>query len=728
MHPLRVFIRLVIPLCAAWAAFGAVKVEPVVMQAQEKLAALPVRFEPNAGQWTPEVRFAARTGSYSLALTAREALVTLPQQDGAPARRVSIALEGAQASPRIEGLELLQARGSYLLGNRRAAWRTGVPQYRKVLYRGVYEGIDLVYYGNGRELEYDFLLEPGADPSRIRLRYRGADRVALSDDGDLLLHAGASRLVQKRPVAYQFDDSGARREVAVRYRMAGKTAARIEVGDYDRSRPLVIDPVLQYASLFGGERADSVAAVKIDREGMVWIAGTISDGGIPAVGNPYQSEFAYGGTDIFVARLDPRAQGDASLLYFTYLGGDGADVCNDMALDQFGNVYLTGYTSSAEFPLGGFAYQTKPLGVTVDDLGIATGSIHEAFVVKLQPSVGGELSLAYSSYLGGSDADEGNGIAVDAAGQIYIVGSTTSEDFPLTESAAQTIRWGDRDAFIARFDPFALDAPASLVYSTYFGGNSYDDGRAITATPEGVVYVAGSTLSDEFPWAGNAFQEANAGGGDGFLARVITSASGPASIPYATFFGGSGYDEIYRVAVDPEGKLLLAGATLSSDLPVTFGALRETAPGGDGDGFIVRLDTDAPRESALLYGTYLGGSGGDVIYGLDVDQSGVVWVTGYTYSADFPTTGDALVQFYPGGLNVFAASFDPQRFGDASLLYSTYLGQFNISLGYSIAAGGDGTVAIAGETSFPPIQTTGNAARRDYAGGMFDGFVVVLAP
>ncbi len=418
MHPLRVFIRLVIPMCAAWAALGAVKVEPAVAQAREKLAALPIRFEPNAGQWAPEVRFAARTGGYVLALTAREALVSLPQEDGGAPRRVAISLDGAAASPLIEGLEPLAARGSYLLGNRRAAWRTGVPQYTRVRYRGVYKGIDLVYYGNGRELEYDFVLEPGADPSRIRLRYRGADRVAIGDNGDLLLHAGAGRLVQKRPVAYQLDADGARREVSARYRMAGKTAARIEVGEYDRSRPLVIDPVLQYVTLFGGERADGVAAVKVDREGMVWVAGTISDGGIPAVGFPYKDKFSGGGADIFVAKLDPRAEGAASLLYFTYIGGEGADICNDMAIDESGNVYLTGSTSSEKFPLGGFAFQTAPLGVSFDQFGFASGSIQEAFVVKLQPAVGGELSLAYSSYLGGSAADEGHGIAVDAAGQI----------------------------------------------------------------------------------------------------------------------------------------------------------------------------------------------------------------------------------------------------------------------------------------------------------------------
>lgn len=726
MSTIRVLIRLVIATCAAWTALTAASFEPVVAQAREKLAALPIRFEPNAGQWASGVLYAARAGDYGLALTNREALVSLPARNGR-GRRISITLEGAERSPLVEGLDPLAARGAYLLGNRRSEWRTRVPQYTRVRYRAVYPGIDLVYYGNGRELEYDFVLAPGADPSCIRLRYRGADRISLDRNGDLLLHAGHSRLVQKRPVVYQVDDRGERREVAARYRMAGKSAARIDVAQYDRSRPLVIDPVLQYATLIGGERADSVASVKIDREGFVWVAGTITDGNIPASGDAYSGEYKGGGSDLFVAKIDPRAEGAASLVYFTYIGGKGADTVADMALDEFGNVYLTGVTASPDFPLGGFAYQTAPLGVMVDEFGITSGTIREAFVIKLQPSMGGELSLTYSSYLGGSASDEGRGIAVDAAGMIYIVGTTSSEDFPVTASASQAVKWGPADAFMAKIDPFAPEASASLAYSTYYGGNSYEDGRSIAVISEGVVCITGSTMSTELPWAGNPYQLESAGNGDVFIAKMDTTQSGEASLPYASYFGGSGLDEARKIVIDPQGKVVIAGVTLSQDLPATFGAFRDVPPGGDGDGFVIRLDLDAPRETALLYGTYLGGSGGDVINDVAVDSAGALWVTGYTLSPDFPTTSDAVSPSYPWGLNVFATRIDPQRFGDSALLYSTYLGQINIHVGYAIAVGADGTVAIGGTTAKPSILVTENAARKDYAGGLYDGFVVVLA-
>ncbi|HWQ52639.1 MAG TPA: SBBP repeat-containing protein [Bryobacteraceae bacterium] len=716
MYSLRVFLRVFIPVCAAGLATAqAASVEPAVAKARETLATLPLRFEANAGQWNPQVRFATRSAGYGVALTGREALVSLAGKDGKTPRRIGISLDGGALSPEMDGVDPLPARGNYLLGNRREAWRTGVPQYTRVRYREVYPGTDLVYYGNGRQLEYDFVLRPGADPARIRLRFRGADRLTLTPDGDLELQAGGNRLVQKRPVVYQQAADGTRQEIAARYRLQGRNMARVEVAHYDRSRALVIDPVLQYASLYGGVAGDAVAAVKIDREGMVWAAGYVTDGGLAATGNPYSSEFK-AASDLFVAKINPRAAGADSLLYFTYIGGNAADVATDMALDAAGNVYLTGSTTSTNFPLGGFAYQSALL---------SSGGT-EAFVLRLQPSIGGEYSLTYSTYFGGNGTDEGRGIDVDAAGNIYIVGTTTSTNLPLTGSARQSTLWGPQDAFVAKFNPNALADPETLVYSTLLGGNGYDDGRSIAVTPEGMAYIAGSTSSSEFSWAGSPYYENYQGRVDVFLAKIDASQSGDASVPYASYFGGSELDEARRIALDPDGKVVLAGVTLSRDLPVSDGAFKTSAPGGDGDGFVARFDLDAPKESALLYCSYLGGSGGDVAYDLAVDAYGSIWVTGYTLSKDFPVTPDALSTVYPGGVNVFATKIDPTKSGADALVYSTYLGQINIHVGYSIAVGPDGSVAIGGVTSNPGIRATANATRADYAGGTSDGFVVVL--
>lgn len=713
MLSLRVLIRVIVPLCSVIPAAHAGSVKPAVAKARETLASLPVRFEPNAGQWAPEVRYAARAGGYSVALTSREAVVSLAPDDGKPARRIGIALEGAAALPDSEGLEPLPARGSYLLGNRRSEWRTGVPQYGRVRYREVYPGIDVVYYANGRQLEYDFVLQPGADPARIRMRFRGADRVSVTKSGDLLLRAGERSVTQKRPVVFQEDADGTRRPVEARYRVSGN-AARIEVADYDRSRPLTIDPVLQYSSLFGGERGDAVTGVSIDAEGFVWVAGYVTSGDIPARGGEFSGEFK-AGSDLFVAKIDPNASGNDSLVYFTYIGGNGADVTTGMAMDAEGSVYLTGWTNSTDFPLGGYSYQTSRKESSTD-----------AFVLKLRPAVAGEYALAYSSYLGGNGTDEGRGVDVDAAGKIYIVGTTTSENFPAV-SARQSTRWGEQDAFVAKFDPDALDGTASLAFSTLIGGNGFDDGRAIAVRPDGIAYIAGSTSSTEFPWAGVPYQDTYQGGADVFIAKVDATKSGEDSVPYASYFGGTGLDEARRVALDADGKLWITGVTLSQDLPASATAFQGSRPGGDGDGFIARLNVEAGRDSAVEYLSYLGGSGGDVAYDVTADPTGGVWVTGYTLSRDFPVTQDALSAAYPGGVNVFATKIDPAAENGTSLVYSTYLGQINIHVGYAIAAGPNGKVAIGGVTSNPAMRTTENAARNQYAGGTSDGFVVVLS-
>lgn len=715
MLSLRVLIRVILPLCAVFPAAYAASVEPAVAKARETLASLPVRFEPNAGQWDPQVRYAARAGGYGVVLTSSEAVVTLAPNDGKPARRIGISLDGAAALPDSEGLDPISARGSYLLGNRPSDWRTGVPQYGRVRYREVYPGIDLVYYADGRQLEYDFVLQPGADPGKIRMRFRGADRVSLTGSGDLLLQAGGRSVTQKRPVVYQEEADGTRRAIVARYRISGKNAARVEVADYDASKPLVIDPVLQYSSLFGGARGDAVTGVKVDAQGFVWVSGYVSDGGIPARGGEFSGEFK-AGTDIFVAKIDPKAFGNDSLVYYTYIGGNGADAATDLAMDAQGNVYLTGSTNSTDFPLGGYAYQTS-----------RKESSTEAFVLKLRPAVAGEYSLAYSSYLGGRGTDEGRGVDVDAAGKIYIVGTTTSENFPAV-SARQGTKWGEQDAFVAKFDPDALDGAASLMYSSLLGGNGFDDGRSIAVTPEGIAYIAGSTSSTEFPWAGAPYYDTYQGGVDVFLAKVDASKAGEESVPYASYFGGTGLDEARRVTLDAEGKLWLTGVTLSNDLPVTANAFQGSRPGGDGDGFVVRLNLEAPREAAVEYLSYLGGSAGDVAYDVAPDPAGGVWVTGYTLSRDFPVTQDALAAAYPGGVNVFATKIDPAGKNGTSLAYSTYLGQINIHVGYAIAAGPNGRVVIGGVTSSPAMRTTENAARSEYAGGTSDGFVVVLGP
>ena len=688
---------------------------PDLSKARELIQSLPIRFEPNTGQWNSRVRFFARTADSRLLLTAQEA--ELSAGDSA----LSLSLVQANPAPRIEGLDPLPVRANYFIG-RRGDWRTDVPQYRRVRYAGVYPGIDLVYYGNASRLEYDLMLHPGADAGRIRLQFRGAGRLSLSDSGDLLLDTGSATVVQKRPVIYQETAPGERREIAGRYRLLGKDVVGVELGAYDRSRALTIDPVLVYSSLVGGAGSDAIVGLKVDKSGMVWVAGntahTANGGDVtpPNTDASFQAASG-GGTNIFLAKFNPQAPDSSSLAYFTYIGGSGTDTLRGMAMDGAGNIYLTGSTTSTDFPLGGAAFQN----------GLNTGSGTDAFVVKFNSNATGADQMAYSSYFGGADDDIGYGIDVDAAGAIYVVGTTRSHEdtFPLTASSAYAAQlYGSQDAFIAKFD---LTQSSTLVYSSFLGGELQDEGRAVAVTPSGTVYIAGSTESTGFPQAGNQYRSTLSGYLDGWIAQMDLTRSGVNSLVYSTYIGGGDLDEIRKIAIDPSGKLLVTGYTMSADFPVTPNAFQMKL-GGNADAFVARVNLAAPPDSFLDYSTFLGGSDGESGYDIVADKSGNIYVTGYTLSKNFPVAGNPLSAAWKGGTEVFFSRLDPKTAGAGALTYSSYLGELGNHAGNGIAAGSDGSIYVGGYTNFQDILATANAGQPNYGGGLSDGFLIIVGP
>src|SRR5437868_7738663 len=453
---------------------------PEISHARKLMRDLPVRFEPNLGQWNSQVKFFAHAGDSRLLLTAREAVFSVGGQ------AVGLSLLHSNKSARIAGLDPLPARANYFVGADRNQWRTGVTQYGRVRCTEVYPGIDLIYYGSANRLEYDLVLRPGADPSKIRMKFRGAGQLALTPAGDLQLSAGDAQLVQKKPVIYQETAAGARQAVEGRYKLLASNVVGVELAGYDHARALIIDPVLVYSSLLGGGGSDAIIGVKLDKSGMVWVAGYTSNGDMAGSGTAYQAA-TRGGTNIFLAKINPKGDFTNSLAYFTYIGGSGIDMPNAMAMDSAGYIYLAGSTTSTNFPLGGNATQNA----------IAGGA--DAFMLKFDPTATGPDQLFYSTLLGGGDTDVAYGIDVDAAGKIYVIGTTRSSDFPLTPSAYANVLYGPQDAFIVKYD---LTASPTLIYSTYLGGELADDGRAIAVTPSGTVYVAGSTESTGFPQAG----------------------------------------------------------------------------------------------------------------------------------------------------------------------------------------------------------------------------------
>ena len=672
--------------------------QPVLLEAYGKL---PLAFEANTGQVDPEVKFLSRGNGCTLFLTASEAVLSLTQLTAATSRGGSrsangsvlrMKLVGANPSPEVVGLEELPGKSNYFIGNDSSRWRTNVSTYGKVEYRDVYPGVSLVYYGNGRQLEHDFVVAPGANPGRIRVAIEGADKLELDPEGDLLLHASSGDVHLRKPIVYQ-ETHGVRQEVAGSYILHSRNPHWAEVGfevaSYDATRPLVIDPVLAYSiSYLGGADTDFGNGIAVDSAGNAYVTGSTNSTNFPT-GSPFQGTNG-GGSDAFVAKLN--AAGSA-LVYSTYLGGSSNDNGYGIAVDSSGNAYVTGYTSSSNFPTASPLQRAN------------AGGAFDAFVAKLD---GSGSALIYSTYLGGRGDDGGGGIAVDAVGNAYVTGSTNSTNFPTGSIALQGAN-GGYDAFVAKLNA----AGSALVYSTYLGGSGADHGGGIAVDSAGNAYVTGDTNSTNFPTAARPVQLRFAGGqSDGFVAKLNAAGS---ALVYSTYLGGSGVDSAYGIAVDSSGNAYVTGGTNSTSFP-TASPLQGANAGYDA--FVAKLDAAG---SALVYSSYLGGSGIDVGHAIAVDSAGNAYVAGWTNSTNFTTVSPSQGT-NGGGYDAFFAKLNASG---SALVYSTCLGGSGDDYGYGIAVDRFGNAHVTGvtnSTNFPTVS----ALQATYGGGTQDAFVARL--
>jgi len=692
---------------------------------------LPLSFEVNRGQTDRRVKFLAHGHGYTLFLTSNEAVLVLREPSAAgnskfeirnskfetgnwkldgripnPESRIPallrLKLVGADPSAQVVGEEELPGQSNYFLGKDPGRWRTHIPTYARVRYRSLYPGVDLVYYGHQGQLENDFEVAPGVDPSRISLRIEGAEGMKVDAEGDLVLEVGGGEVRLHRPLAYQPSEGG-KRWVTARYVLHSGNRVGWEVKDYDRRSLLVIDPVLSYSTYLGGTGGDVAYGIAVDSAGNAYVTGSTASSNFP-VRSAEQSTNA-GGGDAFVAKLNPSGSG---LIYSTYLGGNGADSGEGIFVDTSGNAYVVGNTYSTSFPVTSNAFQSD------------YGGNGDAFVAKLN-STGSVLT--YASYLGGSAADFGQGITVDSSGNAYVTGSTLSADFP-TVNPLQISNDGcsvvvlnnvnvvscSSDVFVAKVNP----SGTALVYSTYLGGSSADYGQAIVVDGSGNAYVAGYTFSTDFPTQ-SAWQSSNAGGADAFLTELNAAGS---ALTFSTYLGGSGQDRAYGLALDSAGSLYLTGDTQSSNFPLTSGAF-QTSNMGQGDAFVCKLSSGA---STLVYSTLLGGSGVDQATSIARDSSGNVYITGYTQSSDFPTANR--LQTLLGGISgagscgsslcadAFVSMFGPS----GALVYSTYLGGSGADLGNAIAVDFSGAAYVAGSTASANFPAIAGASQGSYAG------------
>jgi hypothetical protein len=685
-------------ICAALPA--AVPPDPSLLPAGAALARVPLRFEENRGQWDSKVRYMARSASGDLQLTARGAAFRV---GSAP---VGITFVHSAGSPSIEPLDPQATRTNYMIGPR-SQWHTGVANYGRVRYHGVYPGIDVLYYGNNRQLEYDFELAPGADPEAIRLQIRGDVQLSLTASGDLSIKSGDGEAIQKAPVLFQDSEP-----VRGHYTLLGAREVGFAVEAFDRSKPLVIDPLLIYCTYVGGSLADRITGMKMGPGGRLYISGYTPNDTMGQIDGAYD-QYNAGGVDMFLAIIDT-TDGNYTMLYLSYLGGSGNDYPNAMAVDPNGVAYLVGSTTSLNFPMTGNSFQTTGISGTQDGV-----------VAVLDPSLTGTDALIYSTYFGGTaGVTVINDVDLDSAGFIYLIGTTRSSDFPCTDNAYNKAgMWGTQDAFLAKLDRNTNALP----YSTYLGGELSDEGRAIKVGTDGKVYFGVSTASTQFPLEGVFYRGTLHGEIGIVVGKMDFDLYGIPSLVFSTYFGGPHFnpnldhtghtDDIRRIALDSNNNIILAGYTLSPDFDVTPDAVQRNQQ-GNGDAFVAIVNPNDPVHF-LKYSTLYGGSGGEVAYDVVQDASGNLYLTGYSLSPDLFIVDAAYG--WGGGISAFLAKIKPYTAGRAGLLLSTYFGATGTYVGTNLTLGEDGAVYLAGYGNTGLPITTGG-----FHGGMTDGFLMVL--
>jgi hypothetical protein len=752
----------------------------------EAYGKLPLQFEENQGQTAEEVRYVSHGAGYELFLTPQEAVLALRPNvahDLSPLHRMAFIqairearkagqmtvirmhLEGANPQPQMIGTDRLPTKVNYFIGNDPRKWHTNVPSFARVKYAGVYPGVDLVFYGSEHRLEYDFVVAPGADPKAIALKVDGPRKMRINAHGDLVLSVPGGEVELRKPVVYQ-NVKRERREIASSYAMARNRCVTFAVGSYDRSEPLIIDPVLNYSTYLGGSSNDFGFAIAVDAAGDAFVAGqTLSTDFPPGTHGAVITPPTTNSGATFVAELNPAG---TQLLYSTYLAGTTTNIGDSafgIAVDSSGKVYVTGETFATNFPTTSNALKPGPLTANLNGT---------AYVTKLDPTANGTASLVYSTYLGGTGGEFGNAIAADATGNAYIVGITHSADFPTMNAFQSVPKNAFGTAFLTRIDTTKLGG-ASLIYSTYLGGTAAhettaggpgygDQAFGVAADSSNNAYLVGTTTSTDnsFITTSNAFQSAPPSGNllsSVFLSRIDTTKSAAASLIYSTYLAGSTEDLGFAIALGPaptppttppSNIAYVTGTTNSTNFPfpgATPGAF-DTAGAATGKAFVTLVDTTKSGTASVTYSTYLGGTGSDTGFGITVDAAGNAYVAGTTASSDFAGAGTlkSLGAFQPAlsntAGNAFVTKLNPAGTGATDLLYATYFGGNgngtaspvpDQGFGIAIDSSNPANAYITGQTSsadlpvFPKAPASPTAFQTSLKGN-FDAYVAKLTP
>jgi Beta-propeller repeat len=671
-------------------------------QAADAYAKLPVSFVENRGQTDPRVRYYAQGNGYAFYMTPSEVMLTFANQHDAATpdaseEGVALALRFLGSNQRVEpqGSERLAGVINDLRGSEPSQWKTQIPQFRDVVYPNLWPGIDLQLREQSGVLKYEFHVRPGASPSDIRLAYGGADSLALSEAGGLQISTPLGMLEDSVPLSFQ-NIGGVQVPVKSNYVLgtSGSDDFSFAVGTYQRDHELIIDPGVQYATYLGGNSDEKPANIAVDASGNAYIGGTTQSPDFPTTAGAFDRTGAVQNfAEAFVTKLNPAG---TALVYSTFVGGSDMEFANGLAIDGSGNAYVTGQTKSSNFPTTGAAFD-RSLNIPPNCPRCVVDNT-DNFVFKLNAA---GSALTYSTYLGGTEYDAARGIAVDSGGNAYVTGETLSSDYPTTAGAFDRTRTGEYDMFLTKLNPTG----SALVYSTFIGGTGVDNGQHVALDTANNAYVVGFTISADFPTTPGAFDTTANGAFDGTLTKVNAAGS---ALVYSTYFGGSDFDGGAAVTVDGAGSAYVVGGTPSANFPVTPGAYDTTFNGGDA--FVTKFN---PAGSALVYSTFIGGSDFDSIGSIALDPAGNAWLGGGTSSADFPVTANATDATYNGGGDGTVTELNA---AGSALLFSTFIGGSQGEGAYVARGPTDGDIYLTGSTFSQDFPVTVGAFDRVWNG------------
>lgn len=680
---------------------------------------LPCHFTPNHGQKDPEIKFYTKLNGYQFYFKEQSIMTYVFEKKTAVCPSTTKRDKNAKQKQRnavLSGVALelsfidadtgllpvgdteKPGRIHHLKGSGKEHWNIDIPNYEKVKYSDIWQGVHLVVNAQMGALKFDWLLDNPHNTDMVKLIWHGAEKLETDPNGNLLVHHQFGTLIDKAPIAWQSID-GKRVPVACKYELLGGMlfGFRLE-GDYAEDIPLIIDPAIaNYGTFLGGADDDlSYCDPFVDELGYIYIAGETFSQNFPVTPGVFQSSLA-GGFDTFVSKFTPNGR---ELVFSTYVGGGDDDSPGNLTVDSTGNVYVTGSTYSTDFPVTPGAFQTVKLN---DSL--------EAFVYKLAPD---GTDLVYSTYLGGSQYDAANDIKVDNDGFAYVGGSTQSPDFPVTPGAFQTTIAGLlANCFVTKFN----QSGSALVWSTFLGGTGDASGFGLALDETLNVYLTGGTGSTDFPITPGAYQTANAG-----LYNIIVTKFTPdgSALVYSTYIGGSLVDVAYRIVLDAQNRAYVVGDSNSPDFPVTANAFQQTYS-GDEDAVCAILSANG---DALDAATYLGGVEQERGQSIDIDSLGRVYLTGFTRSNDFPITPNVYPSSFHGIVDAFISVFNQNL---SQLLLSYYLGGDVETIGEGITIGPNDRFYATGNTNSPDFPVTSDAYQPEI-GGFVDVYLIFDAP